>query len=264
MGEATDAFEGNIWRYYYKKRMNILKGTQDIHDKIFNETSSWSSYGIEDATLLTAFFREYKKVVKEDKAKNGSIADKYFLNLFGSQIKVPGLDFSLGGNASNKETAGGGFLFEAELQALLDKAFQKDTDKVAGSSTTTSTLYLGKTSVDKDSEAFFKELLGEKAKEIQEAIGANFIEVIEEDDEKTKNVYLKTAAARAGKIDVAGKGEESLNIEITIEGKNTQKIERIMRILSNATFSVKSYTSKSAVHLGDTKGYKAIPAVQSP
>lgn len=257
-----DVLKGNIWRYYYGKRINVLGGAQNIHDKIFGESHSISNYGTQEAKILTEFFREYKKIMSQNN-KNLSFGDRFFLEIFGSKISLPGLDFSLGGNASDKKTSGGGFQFEKEIQSLLDKNFNKlETENTTGSAMAASTLYIGTVPNDKDIEEFFKEIVGEKAKDIKEKAGAILIEEINKNEAGTKNVYLTAAAARFGKVDVMGTGDESqLNIEIVSKPKDSAKLSLLFNLLANATFSIKSYTSKSTVHLGDTKGVKAIPAV---
>lgn len=258
----SETLKGNIWRYYYGRRINVLGGAQNIHDKIFGNTRSISKYGTNEAQILTEFFREYKKISQQNK-KNLTFGDRFFLEIFGSQISLPLLDFSLGGNASDKETSGGGFQFEAEIQSLLDKNFNKiENSATTGSAMATSTLFLGTAPQDKDLDEFFKEIVGEKAKEIKENAGAILIEEINKEEAGTKNIYLTAASARFGKIDIMGSGDENLvNIEIVSQPKDATKLSLLFNLLANATFSVKSYTSKTTVHLGDTKGLKSIPAV---
>lgn len=257
-----DVLKGNIWRYYYGRRINVLGGAQNIHDKIFGEAHSISKYGTYEAQILTEFFREYKRIAQQNK-KNLTFGDRFFLDIFGSQISIPNLDFTLGGNASDKTTSGGGFQFEAEIQSLLDKNFNKlEKESTTGSAMATSSLYIGTVPNDKNIEEFFKEIVGEKAKEIKENAGAVLVEEINKNETGTKNVYLTAAAARFGKVDIMGTGNEELvNIEIVSQPKDNTKLSLLFNLLANATFSVKSYTSKSTVHLGDTTGLKAIPAV---
>ena len=94
-----------VWRKYFGHSINIGLGTLNIHDKLFgNSSQNLSPYGNEDAMLLTDFFRKYKKAAA---AQDKTLGDLMFLELGQTTIKLPILDFTLGGNASNTETAGG-------------------------------------------------------------------------------------------------------------------------------------------------------------
>lgn len=98
-----------VWRRYFKCNMDLGLETLNIHDALFgNNSQILSPYGTEDAMLLTDFFRRYKKAAAAQKtSQDTTLGDLMFLELGQTTIKLPMIDFSLGGNASNTETARG-------------------------------------------------------------------------------------------------------------------------------------------------------------
>lgn len=255
--------KSQIWRTYYKKRMNILGGAKNIHDAIFGSgKENISKYGQAEAELLTDFFRQYKKVATAAKRQDITIGDQIFLQLGQTTIRLPALNFALGGNASNLETAQGGNLFEKEIQNLLNKSFDKEKDSSAGTDTATSILKLGSTNLKTKPEDFLKEIAGKRAAEIINQIGISFVELLNEEEKGTKNVYLKTSGRRAGKTDAAGTGDKNdINITLETEDLSGGKLDKVLDVLSKANFSIKSYTSDNTIELGSTNDYKAVSAI---
>lgn len=239
-----------IWRYYWTKKIPVLTGAKNIHNRLFEENLSISKYGEKEAELLTKFFTQYKQAMKN---KNNIIENTLLTQILGSQVRIPELDFTKGGNASVGDS--GGIQFEKEIQFLLDKSFNKN-DNTAGSQLAYTQLYIGEKTDGQDIQDFLQQSLGNKLQDIIDNVGDNFIELFNQ-EEKTNSIFLKMSALRNGKIDVQGNG--NLNLEII--GEPSTELLQIINILKDASFSLKSYLSnKSAPHLGRSNGYKAVAA----
>lgn len=70
---------------------------------------------------------------------------------------------------------------------------------------------------------------------------------------------LKVGVSRMGKIDV--KANEGAELSFEIEGSPNPEILKVFDLLKNSSFSVKSYKSNEAVHLGKTQKKKAVSAI---
>lgn len=157
-----------------------------------------------------------------------------------------------------------GVLFEREILSLLDKTFDKTLSEAhtQGSETATSYLKIGSTTSQTNIQDFLREQVSE---DILEALlkdtNLSFIEEVDKEEKNTKNIYLKVTAKRQGKVDAKGKGSSSVNISLESQDLSGGKLDKIIKILGSASFSIKSYTSAKTIDLGKSNDQKAISAI---
>lgn len=232
-----------IWRRYFNSNIPILGGTHDVHKKIINnikKSSSLSKYNNTHAALLTKFFKEYKQL---SNTATNQLKDFMLVDIMGANnISLPFIDFGISGTK-----------FEHELYKLIDLTWNQLTDSSLGSQSASVYINIGQGPL---SEEFVKKTLGESYSELVE----NFTKAVENkiiQSDANGNVYIKVKTSRSGKIDVQGSGIQNVNIQ----GIANEDLSNIINLLGNATFSVKSYKSKSSIHFGHTVGAKAIAAM---
>lgn len=256
-----------IFRTYFSKRINISSSANKIHKFLFNRMVNSPGKTQADADKLTEFFKAYKKASLMSGSNLGEMIE---LTIFKNTIKVPKLDFTLGGNADSSKDGIGGVLFEKELQSFLTQNYNKN-DSTLGSSAPTVTIQIGPTDKVgvKNQRTLEEFVMTQIRKEVYNDIVQNSVVKIEQALGKAHtpvDTYLKVGVSRSGKIDVAG-GASSLgdlgmgNVNLTIEGEETPVMTQIRNLLDTSTFSVKSYLSEGSVHLGTTYGGKAISAI---
>lgn len=236
-----------VWRTYYGERISILEGTQKIHKTMFSQKKNVYKYGKGDAELLTKFFQDYKTL-----SQGKSISSFLITEMFGNSITLPVLNFSQSG-----------IRFEKELQTLLDKNFDRaltEASSTLGGQSAYVRLDLGKNSKGLNQEDFLKKVLGDNVGMIIDKTTEKISnDIMIENDNGVEHYYLKVGRARSGKIDNAGQGE----INLTYTGTATPQLQHILNILSNATFSVKSYATNTSIHLGKTQSAKAVSGIAS-
>ena len=157
-----------------------------------------------------------------------------------------------------------GVLFEKEILSLLDKTFDKTSvgAHTQGSETATSYLKIGEMTTEANIQDFLKKQIEEDTLEaLLKDVNLKFIEEINEEEKKTKNVYLKISGKRQGKVDVKGKGSSNVNISLETQDLSGGKLDKILKILSSASFSIKSYTSAKTIDLGKSNDQKAVSAI---
>lgn len=239
--------EPTVWRTYYGEHISILRGTQDIHKKMFSQKRNVYKYGKGDAELLTKFFQDYK-ILSQGK----SISSFLITEMFGNLITLPVLDFTRSG-----------IRFEKELQTLLDKSFDRaltEASSTLGGQSAYVRLDLGKNTKGLKQEEFLKKMLGDNVGMVIDKTTEKISnDIMIENDGGVEHYYLKVGHTRSGKIDNAGQGE----INLTYTGTATPQLQRILSILSNATFSVKSYATNTSIHLGRTQSAKAVSGIAS-
>lgn len=244
-----------IIRTYSKHRYNLNYRAENAHSQLFgkdnilrqNTIKNISKFDKEDARLLTNFLRQWK-----NNANNSTISFVFESNTILPKNKI---NFLLGGNVSStgKKTSGG-IAFEKMFQKILQsKVVQKSSQ---GSATGSTYVKIGQINNYND---LTKEALKEEAiniaKDIFEETIDNKTFNLEIDKEGT--VWLKSAVARFGKIDVS-KSKNSHTYGFDVEGEPSESLKRIYNILNNGTFSLKSYITKNSnIHLGNTAIEKA-------
>ena len=157
-----------------------------------------------------------------------------------------------------------GVLFEKEILSLLDKTFDKTSVEAhtQGSETATSYLKIGEMTTEANIQDFLKKQIEEDTLEaLLKDVNLKFIEEINEEEKKTKNIYLKVSGKRQGKVDVKGKDSSNVNISLETQDLSGGKLDKILKILSSASFSIKSYTSARTIDLGKSNDQKAVSAI---
>lgn len=232
-----------VWRNYFDRKIPIYGGVKDIHNKILNASKKVSKYTQKDADLLTKFFQEYKKL----QSKNPNTITEFMqLELLNTQVKVPFINFEQSGTK-----------FESFLQNLLQKNFDLASAKVSntlGGKSAAVYLNLGQIKNNENYDEFLQRVLGDS---VQEIINDTTFNIVKDIEGEIETYYLKVGAKRSGKIDNKGDGE----VNIDIIGNISPEMENIINILKNANFSVKSYSSNSDIHLGETNKIRAVSAV---
>lgn len=232
-----------VWRNYFNRKIPIYGGVKDIHNKILNASKKVSKYTKEDADLLTKFFQEYKKL----QSKNPNTITEFMqLELLNTQVKVPFINFEQSGAK-----------FESFLQNLLQKNFDLASAKVSdtlGGQSAAVYLNLGQMDNNENYNEFLQRVLGDS---VQDIVNDTTFNIVKDIEGETETYYLKVGAKRSGKIDNKGDGE----VNIDIIGNISPEMENIINILKNASFSVKSYSSNSDIHLGRTNKIRAVSAV---
>ena len=250
-----------IWRTYLGHRINIYNAVDNgdkngigVKKALLDQRNSISKYNDNDAKALEAFFKAYKKAALQS---NGDIDNNIIFNFLKQEIKVPWIDFTLGGSAVSKGTTEkGGILFEKEL----DKFFNTP-DSNLGTKQGTTYLYIGEKTAQQNINDFINTFVKENLNNLKVKAYNLFNQKGEKINKDTVGkVYLKVGVRRNMKVDNAANKEE---IRLEIEGKATAKLLRIKRILQEAKFSVKSYTTNDSPSLGDTNSKKAITGVTS-
>lgn len=248
MSKATD-----IYRYYYKKRHNISKDAKIIHNYLFSKANSVSSYGKKDADILTKFFQEMKDYSTMTTNNPGEAIKK---TLLGQRFdSIPLLDFTKGGRST------GGIEFEKELEKLFNNVVGEEFDKGVGQMTGTSYINLGTTDPEEAVKLISEYVDDEMDKKIKN-IEKRIISGKDIGAAPPDALYLKIGGKRYGKIDVYA-GGSGLTEEFSFTGgvKPGSNLERALFLLTNATFSVKSYLTGGSIHLGKTNPKKAVSAV---
>lgn len=239
----------SIWRTYYKNRRNILASAQIIHRYLFYKENSISNRTAADAELLEKFFIELKKMSMDQRA--GSKIKQALI--LGQELKnVPVLDYTLGGTA-----------FELEILKLFKGYMDEETGKAAvqnlGQKTASVYIDLGSESAEKAIEGMLNKTLEDIPENVQKSIIKNIYSNSEIQSGYPGGYSLKVGAKRMGKIDV--KANEGAEISFEIKGSPSPEILKAFDLLKNSSFSIKSYESNEAVHLGETTKKKAVSAI---
>ena len=249
-----------IWRTYLGHRINIYNAVDNgdkngigIKKALLNQRNSISKYNDNDAKALEAFFKAYKKAALQS---NVDIDNNIIFNFLKQEIKVPWIDFTLGGLALEDTTEKGGILFEKEL----DKFFNTP-DSNLGTKQGTTYLYIGEKTSQQNTNDFINTFVKENLNNLKVKASNLFNQKGEKIKKDTiGKVYLKVGVEKNMKVDNAA-GEEEIRLEI--KGGATKELSRIKRILQKAKFSVKSYTTNDSPALGTTNSKKAITGVTS-
>lgn len=245
LNQCSDSLKNSgflIWRRYFNTNIPILGGVHDVHKKIIGnikKSSNLSQYGSQDAKILTQFFQKYKEL---QQINNNPLQTALTIDILGSNnITLPIIDFTKSGTA-----------FEKELYKIVDSTWNNNS-LTLGSQSASVYINIGKGNL---SENFVQKVLGESYKDLIN----NFAKAVENkiiQSDSNGNIYVKIETSRMGKIDVQGNGTKN----VKIQGVASRDLSRVIDLLGNATFSVKSYKSNSTVHLGQTVGSKAIAAM---
>lgn len=243
----------DIYRTYYKKRYNISKSARIIHNYLFSKQNSISKYGEKEALLLTRFFQEMKDYSIKTTDSAGTVIKK---TLLGQEFdKIPILDFTKGGRST------GGIEFEQELEKLFNGSLQEENEKGFGQMTATTYVNLGTTNMEDAIQALSEYVNDEIDKKIKN-VEKRIISGQDIGAAPPDALYLKIGGRRFGKIDVFANGAEiSTEFQFKGEIKPNSKIAYALELLRNSSFSVKSYQTGGAIHLGNTNPKKAVSAV---
>lgn len=249
--------------YNGKKGMKTTTFLNLVHAKLFSKYKIKDNNDIQDAKDLQEFFQKLKKAATDinsmptelDKILYSQLVQRT-TELFSSKsnASVSNLFRRLGRNSYER-----GDLFERELEAVIKAVAEKASGELPASENTIRTGQItGTTTITDD-------LMQEVEKKIAEGLSEEkaFNSVLGSNDFYQKRVAIKT--------DIQG-----IEVEINVgrRKKIDKEIIRIQKLLAQATFSAKSYSSASfntqtqkieilkdaypTIHLGNSNPFRAV------
>lgn len=256
---ATDYKKAHVYRTYKQaEHWNITKTNEEIHNYLFarnnrNNLSNISKRTRNDAEILNNFFKQYKMIMNNNpkNIEEGLVQGV----IFNTAVKIPAINFALGGRAQGDGKNAGGILWEKEIEKLF-KEHTISGNTQAASQVQIGNFTAGERNKGQIEEAIKRWVLNNADYEIDDILKNYEQQKINENGNTKYGIFYKTTAKRDGKIDVKGS-----NIQIEYEGAATGELERALRLLETSSFSLKSYISGDTPSLGSTNPVKAISAI---